>query len=126
MKIKQIFVASSLALCVAVSGLPLGGLGVSSGILGVSKAEAQPAPGWRKPRPPVRRNNNSNNIGAGVAGAIIGLTVGAIAADAARKNARPRAPEWCNVRACASRYRSFDPYDCTFQPYNGPRRYCRM
>ena len=103
MKIKQIFVASSLALCVAVSGLPLGGLGVSSGILGVSKAEAQPAPGWRKPRPPVRRNNNSNNIGAGVAGAIIGLTVGAIAADAARKNARPRAPGMVQcARLCES------------------------
>ncbi|WFU50875.1 PBP1A family penicillin-binding protein [Sinorhizobium terangae] len=30
----------------------------------------------------------------------------------------------CNVNACARAYRSFRPYDCTFQPYTGPRRLC--
>ncbi|WP_244544649.1 BA14K family protein [Cohaesibacter marisflavi] len=24
------------------------------------------------------------------------------------------------------RYRSFRAWDCTFQPYNGPRRRCRL
>lgn len=30
----------------------------------------------------------------------------------------------CNYRACDAAYRSFRPSDCTFQPYNGPRRLC--
>jgi 1A family penicillin-binding protein len=30
----------------------------------------------------------------------------------------------CNFRACARAYRSFRPADCTFQPYDGPRRLC--
>ncbi|WP_321448385.1 BA14K family protein [uncultured Cohaesibacter sp.] len=131
MKLRRTIVASAIALCMGITGLPLGNVNASLGLVGVSEAQAQPAPRWRKRpirrRPPVRRRSNNNNVGAGVAGAIIGLAVGAIAADAARKNSnRYRAPEWCNVRACSSRYRSFRAYDCTFQPYNGPRRYCRM
>jgi len=31
----------------------------------------------------------------------------------------PRHYEWCQAR-----YRSYDPYSNTFQPYNGPRRQC--
>jgi len=31
----------------------------------------------------------------------------------------------CNVAACAAAYRTFDPTDCTYQPYEGPRRICR-
>ncbi|WP_425299175.1 BA14K family protein [Pseudaminobacter soli (ex Zhang et al. 2022)] len=31
----------------------------------------------------------------------------------------------CNFDACAAAYRSFDPSDCTYQPYEGPRRQCR-
>jgi membrane peptidoglycan carboxypeptidase len=35
-----------------------------------------------------------------------------------------RAPQ-CNVGGCARFYRSFDPSDCTYQPYfGGPRRIC--
>jgi hypothetical protein len=32
-------------------------------------------------------------------------------------------PDW--YAYCASKYRSFDPTDGTFQPYNGPRRLCQ-
>jgi membrane carboxypeptidase/penicillin-binding protein PbpC len=32
-------------------------------------------------------------------------------------------PAQCDYRACASR-RSFRPSDCTYQPYDGPRRLC--
>jgi penicillin-binding protein 1A len=31
----------------------------------------------------------------------------------------------CDYRACASR-RSFRASDCTYQPYDGPRRFCKM
>jgi hypothetical protein len=30
----------------------------------------------------------------------------------------------CNVAACERAYSSFDPADCTYQPYDGPRRFC--
>ena len=30
----------------------------------------------------------------------------------------------CNIAACSARYRSFRASDCTFQPYEGPRRIC--
>lgn len=30
----------------------------------------------------------------------------------------------CNATACARFYNSFDPSDCTFQPYEGPRQLC--
>ena len=31
----------------------------------------------------------------------------------------------CNYAACSEAYRSFDASDCSYQPYNGPRRQCR-
>ncbi|KQQ80584.1 BA14K family protein [Aureimonas sp. Leaf324] len=76
--------------------------------------------------------------GAAVAGAIVGLGVGAAIASAAQPRYVERAPryyaapayraepwtrEW--YRYCAQRYRSFDPRSGTFQPYNGPRQLCR-
>jgi hypothetical protein len=30
----------------------------------------------------------------------------------------------CDVQACASAYRSFRAADCTYQPFDGPRRVC--
>ncbi len=30
----------------------------------------------------------------------------------------------CSVSACATAYRSFRASDCTFQPFDGPRRLC--
>jgi len=30
----------------------------------------------------------------------------------------------CNYDACARAFRSFRPSDCTFQPFDGPRRVC--
>ena len=35
----------------------------------------------------------------------------------------PWTPDW--YAYCASKYRSFDRYSGTFQPYHGPRRLCR-
>jgi BA14K-like protein len=31
----------------------------------------------------------------------------------------------CNYKACSQHYRSFDASDCSYQPYDGPRRQCR-
>jgi hypothetical protein len=36
---------------------------------------------------------------------------------------RPASPS-SNYQACAGAYRSFDPGTCTYQPYDGPRRFC--
>ena len=35
----------------------------------------------------------------------------------------PWTPDW--YAYCASKYRSFDPRSGTYQPYYGPRRFCR-
>jgi len=76
------------------------------------------------------------NGGAALAGAIVGLGVGAAIASSAQPRyyeapryaapayrARPWTRDW--YRYCAARYRSFDPGSGTFQPYNGPRQLCR-
>jgi hypothetical protein len=42
----------------------------------------------------------------------------------AQANAAP--PPRCDVQACAAHYRSFNPSDCTFQPFDGPRRLCTI
>ena len=73
------------------------------------------------------RRDRDDKVGAAAAGIIFGAIAGAIASDIQRKNAPP--PEYgayCNYNACANRYRSFRSSDCTFQPYNGPRRYCGL
>jgi len=36
------------------------------------------------------------------------------------------APNSCAVAACSSAYRSFRASDCTYQPYDGPRRICAL
>ena len=36
----------------------------------------------------------------------------------------PPPPNACNVAACASAYRSFRESDCSYQPFEGPRRIC--
>lgn len=33
-------------------------------------------------------------------------------------------PNACNIAACAAAYRSFRESDCTYQPFEGPRKYC--
>lgn len=40
--------------------------------------------------------------------------------------ARAEVDPTCNINVCSRRYRSFRASDCTFQPYNGPRRRCRF
>ena len=40
----------------------------------------------------------------------------------AQANVGPR----CDVQACAAHYRSFNPVDCTYQPFDGPRRLCML
>lgn len=42
----------------------------------------------------------------------------------AAANARADAGARCNVTACAAAYTTFSAADCTYQPYDGPRRLC--
>lgn len=45
------------------------------------------------------------------------------AAAASRADANTTGPQ-CNVSACADAYVSFSAADCTYQPFDGPRRLC--
>lgn len=131
MKLSHAMLTAMLAVGISFGGLPLTIPGTSVSLSSVSEAQAQRYV-RRAPvrRAPVRRNNG----GAFAAGAIIGLAAGAIAANAAaqdRRYYRPASPPpprrgYCNYNACSYRYQSFDPGSCTYQPYNGPRRYCRL
>lgn len=46
------------------------------------------------------------------------------AADVAGQPNAEQASNRCNVQACAGAYQSFRASDCTYQPYDGPRRLC--
>lgn len=46
------------------------------------------------------------------------------AAPPAQTQIRSQATNSCDVAACASAYRSFRQSDCSYQPFEGPRRYC--
>ena len=79
--------------------------------------------GYRERRAGYRyRNGYWYPLAAFAAGAIIGGAIAQpravpVAPRAAGLN--PRHYSWCNAR-----YRSYDSYSNTFQPYNGPRRQC--
>lgn len=80
--------------------------------------------GYRDYRRGYRQHNGYwFPLAAFATGAIIG---GAIASDPApvyrgggNSNINPRHYDWC-----ANRYRSYDRYSNSFQPYNGPRQVC--
>lgn len=78
--------------------------------------------GYRHHRPGYRYHNGYwFPLAAFATGAIIG---GALAAPPA-----PRAPRAAGINPrhyqwCANRYRSYDAYSNTFQPYHGPRQRC--
>jgi BA14K-like protein len=79
--------------------------------------ESQPAPAVAPPRasgqalPPYATKAGINPPGA-VEKAL-----------APKPEAAPAAQN-CHVEACKAAYRSFTASDCTYQPYEGPRRLC--
>lgn len=75
--------------------------------------------GYRYHRPGYRYHNGYwFPLAAFATGAIIG---GALATPSAPRRAgiNPKHYQWC-----ANRYRSYDSYSNSFQPYNGPRQRC--
>jgi hypothetical protein len=96
---------------------------------------------------PTPASAGSSNAGAAIAGGAVGFLLGTATANRRpyyapppvvyqpappvyANNCAPRyiAGGWCNVsacwKACGGAYRSFDPYSCTYQPYDGPRQRC--
>jgi hypothetical protein len=52
-------------------------------------------------------------------------TLGIMTNDGGARGATAQAPApRCDIQACAQRYISFDASDCTYQPFDGPRRLC--
>ncbi len=48
----------------------------------------------------------------------------ALANAASATPATAAAPNACNVQACEAAYRSFRASDCSYQPFDGPRKFC--
>lgn len=67
-------------------------------------------------KPPVETNGNAHASGQTASPAPAAATPVASAAS-------PPANA-CNVAACAAAYRSFRESDCSYQPFEGPRRIC--
>lgn len=70
---------------------------------------------------PVAATTGSANPTAPVAAA---PAVAPAAAPAPVASAAPPAANACNVEACAATFRSFRESDCSYQPFEGPRRIC--
>jgi hypothetical protein len=84
----------------------------------IAKADAAPQPDAAAAQP-----DTADNQGAGASDNTLGIIAKAEEGGTdAQANAAPR----CDVQACAAHYRSFDPTDCTYQPYDGPRRLCTL
>ncbi|WP_245415119.1 BA14K family protein [Aureimonas flava] len=156
MRIPKWLAGRSLAVALALTMVPAA-LPSTTPLVGVTAAKADPyyrygpggfrgGHGWRGghryyggPRYGYgHRHYRRHNGGAALAGAIVGLGVGAAIASSAQPRYVERAPryyaapayraepwsrEW--YRYCSQRYRSFDPRSGTFQPYHGPRQFCR-
>lgn len=77
------------------------------------------------------RHYRRNHVGPVIGGLVAGAIIGGIIASQPRRyyNQQPRhyyrSQGSAHVNWCLSRYRSYDVYSDTFQPYHGPRRACR-
>jgi hypothetical protein len=71
------------------------------------------------------RRDRDSDVGALIGGLAAGAIIGGLLAQP-RYPAQPRyyAGGSAHTRWCYARYRSYRPYDNTFQPYYGPRRPC--
>ena len=49
---------------------------------------------------------------------------GAYAPQPPQGEAKASSDNRCDIQACASAYKSFNAADCTYQPFDGPRRVC--
>jgi hypothetical protein len=89
-------------------------------------SEAPPArEAARATAPAAEPRDNGAELRAAVEAVkkITGLPAGRRLVPFAERGAA-RAGTSCNVAACAQAYDSFNPADCTFQPYDGPRQLC--
>lgn len=75
--------------------------------------------GSRDYRPGYRRHNDGNWYPL----ALFGLGAAIIGGMATQPRVGVAMPS-AHVRWCLGRYRSYDTYSNTFQPYNGPRQVC--
>ena len=72
-----------------------------------------------------RHHHNRRYRGGDVAAGIIGgLAAGAIIGGIANSQAHSVPPRNYHVEWCLGKYRSYDIRTNTYQPFNGPRRFC--
>lgn len=98
--------------------LAIGTIAALAGAMMVAEtamAAPPPPPGWGGPPPPpwLRRRPPPPRWGGPGWGIYI-----------VPPFVRRYPPRYCNVPACSATYRSFRAWDCTYQPFYGPRRYC--
>ena len=76
-----------------------------------------------KPAAAAATNGSASTAAPAAAPAPAPVANAAATASAPPSTATPQANA-CNVEVCAAAYRSFRESDCTYQPFEGPRRIC--
>lgn len=76
----------------------------------------------RHHRPHVRYHRRHDPVGPIIGGLVAGAIIGGIITSQPRYH--HRGYRSAHVDWCLRRYRSYDVYSNTFQPYHGPRRVC--
>jgi BA14K-like protein len=82
-----------------------------------SNTTGAPAAGAANPEP-QKPATETTGVAARADGTREAATASAVSAQATPLNNR------CDVQACSSAYQSFRASDCTYQPFEGPRRVC--
>ena len=90
----------------------------------VTQAEHQPAAATKDAAPPAQQADGSTGGRAPAYAAESPPAPAAVVAPSAQTRSAAAAPDRCDVQACSSAYQSFRVSDCTYKPYEGPRRTC--
>jgi hypothetical protein len=94
--------------------------GTSAAVETSAKAEPVQKPAAETTGVAVR----ADDTGEPAAGASVPTSSADRAPDSGAQTVSAGSNNRCNIQACSSAYKSFRESDCTYQPFEGPRRFC--
>jgi hypothetical protein len=119
--------AGSVAFSLDWTSAPMAPMAESEASVQAAKLAANvPPPGTFKPVAQVRSVYPARPLPPGANNTVTAMVEPQIAQPAPAAPAATAAPAQpkCDVAACSAAYHSFSAIDCTWQPFDGPRRFC--